>query len=33
MSISLAISAVGSALGIGVAGMAAVGAWREGVYE
>ncbi len=29
MSISLAISAVGSALGIGVAGMAAVGAWKR----
>jgi V/A-type H+-transporting ATPase subunit K len=29
MSISLAISAVGSALGIGIAGMAAVGAWKR----
>jgi V/A-type H+/Na+-transporting ATPase subunit K len=29
MSISLAISAVGSALGIGVAGLAAVGAWKK----
>ena len=29
MSISLAISAVGSALGCGVAGMAAVGAWKR----
>ena len=29
MSISLAIAAVGSALGCGVAGMAAVGAWKR----
>ncbi|NOY59688.1 MAG: V-type ATP synthase subunit K [Calditrichaeota bacterium] len=29
MSISLALSAIGSALGTGVAGMAAVGAWKR----
>ena len=29
MSISLALSAVGSALGTGVAGMAAIGAWKK----
>jgi V/A-type H+/Na+-transporting ATPase subunit K len=29
LSISLAVSAIGSAIGIGVAGMAAVGAWKR----
>ena len=33
MSISLAVAAVGSALGTGVAGMAAVGAWKRAFMQ
>jgi len=33
MSLSLAISAIGSALGTGVAGMAAIGAWKRAFMQ
>lgn len=33
MNVSLALSAVGSALGTGVAGMAAVGAWKKAYLQ